>query len=188
MVNRPSFEIVVQFKNPNKSATFSSKLPIIGNLHQLGLLSHRSLQTLAQQYGSLMLLHLGSKPALIVSSADADVNFATRPKSSIPMKLFCDKDIAFGSYGEYCRQLRSICVFQLLNNKRVRSFRRVREEETSLLLEKIEQSSFPSVNLTEMLISLINDVLCCIVLGKKYSEREGEKKLRELFRDFMEIL
>ncbi|XP_059658929.1 cytochrome P450 736A117-like [Cornus florida] len=180
-------------RNPPPSP---SKLPIIGNLHQLGLLSHRSLQTLAQQYGPLMLLHLGSKPALIVSSADAareimkthDVNFATRPKSSIPMKLFYDKDVAFGSYGEYWRQLRSICVFQLLNNKRVQSFRRVREEETSLLLEKIEQSSSSSVNLTEMLISLTNDVLCRIVLGKKYSEREGERKLRELFRDFMEIL
>ncbi|XP_059655127.1 cytochrome P450 736A117-like [Cornus florida] len=172
------------------------KLPIIGNLHQLGLLPHRSLQSLAQKYGQLMLLHLGSKPALIVSSADAaqeimkthDLNFSTRPKSSIPSRLFYDKDIIFIPYGEYWRQLRSICVLHLLSNKRVESFRRVREEETSLMLEKIKQSSSSPVNLSEMLISLTNDVLCRVALGKKYSEQEGDTKLKDLFTDFSEVL
>ncbi|XP_059654600.1 3-beta-hydroxylase-like [Cornus florida] len=173
-----------------------SKLPIIGNLHQLGLSPHRSLQSLAQKYGQLMLLHFGSKPVLIVSSADAareimkthDLNFSNRPKSRIPSRLTYDKDMVFSPYGEYFKQLRSICALHLLSNKRVESFRRVREEETTLMLEKIKQSSSSPVNLTENIILLTNDILCRVALGKKYSDRvEGDIKLKELFRDFMEV-
>ncbi|XP_059655124.1 cytochrome P450 736A117-like [Cornus florida] len=181
-----------------------SKLPIIGNLHQLGLLPHHSLQSLAQKYGPLMLLHLGSKPVLIVSSADAareifkthDHAFSNRPKSSIANRLFYGKDVAFVPYGEYWRQMRSICVLQLLNNRRVQSFHTVREEETNHMMEKIKlqssssssSSSSSPVNLTEMFMSLTNDVVCRVAFGKKYSGREGGKKLKALFAEFMEVL
>src|SRR6266487_214595 len=46
------------------------RLPLLGNLHQLGLLPHRSLQNLSNKYGPLMLLYFGKVPVLVVSSAD----------------------------------------------------------------------------------------------------------------------
>ncbi|PIA50633.1 hypothetical protein AQUCO_01200085v1 [Aquilegia coerulea] len=73
-----------------------SKLPIIGNLHQLGTLPHRSLRSLSRKHGPLMLLYLGQTPALIVSSADTakeviktqDFNFCNRPRMSFAERLF----------------------------------------------------------------------------------------------------
>ncbi|XP_059657204.1 cytochrome P450 736A117-like [Cornus florida] len=177
------------------------KLPIIGNLHQLGLFPHRSLRSLAQRYGPLMLLHFGSKPVLIVSSADAareimktyDLIFSNRPKSSIAGKLLYSKDVAFAPYGEYWRQVKSICVIHLLSNKRVESFRAIREEETALMIKKIEECSSSSsccspVNLSEMFLSLTNDVVCRVALGRKYSGREGAKKFKVLLGEFLELL
>ncbi|KAI5665089.1 hypothetical protein M9H77_24412 [Catharanthus roseus] len=103
------------------------KLPIIGNFYQLGSNPHRSLQSLAQKYGLLMLLHFGTKLILVASSADIAKEIMKthefnlfEPKLSIPDRLmFKSKDVAISPYGEYWRQVRSICVLHLLNNKRV---------------------------------------------------------------------
>ncbi|CAK9140769.1 unnamed protein product [Ilex paraguariensis] len=178
------------------------KLPIIGNLHQIGLLPHRSLRALAQRYGPLMLLHLGGVPVLIVSSADAaheimkthDLIFSNRPKSSIPSRLLYDsKDIAFAPYGEYWRQVKSISVLHLLSNRRVQSFKHVREEETAIMIEKIRHkrssSSSAVVNLSEMLMVLTNDVVCRVALGRKYSGGgEGGREFKEILGGFVELL
>ncbi|XP_022864172.1 cytochrome P450 71A3-like [Olea europaea var. sylvestris] len=122
-----------------------AKLPVIGNLHQLGLHPHRSLKELSERYGPLMMLHLGSVPALIVTSADAvreivknqDLIFSSRPKLSVMHRIvYGSKDIAFARYGDHWRHVRSIGVLQLLSNKRVQSCRHIREEETVVLGKK----------------------------------------------------
>ncbi|KAH0933391.1 hypothetical protein HID58_010508 [Brassica napus] len=134
------------------------RFPLIGNLHQLGRHPHRSLCSLSQRYGPLMLLHFGRVPVLVVSSADAardvlkthDRVFASRPWTKITEKLLYNgRDVASAPYGEYWRQMKSVCVVHLLSNKMVRSFRDVREEEISLMIEKIrESSSLPQLKKT----------------------------------------
>ncbi|KAI3454396.1 hypothetical protein Pfo_011059 [Paulownia fortunei] len=172
------------------------KLPILGNLHQLGSLPHHNLQSLAKKHGPLMLLHLGNVPTLIVSSADGareimkthDLTFADRPEASVNRRLLYDcKDVSVAPYGEYWRQLKSICVLQLLSNKRVQSFHSIREEEAALLMKKIRESSC-SVNLSEMFTELTNDVVCRSAFGRKYSEGENGKKFLSLLREFLELL
>ena len=187
-------------RNTKKNSPPSpSKLPIIGNLHQLGLQPHRSLQTLAQRHGPLMLLHFGSVPILVVSSADAaeeimknqDLKFANRPKPSMFGKLMYNyKDVAMAPYGEYWRQMKSTLVLHLLSNKRVQSFHYVREEETSLMIEKIKQcyDSSSSVNLSEVFAKLTNDVICRVALGNKYGEGEGGREFKELLEELGELL
>ncbi|XP_052180736.1 cytochrome P450 736A117-like [Diospyros lotus] len=190
-------------RNPRKNLPPSPpKLPIIGNLHQLGIFPHRSLHSLALKHGPLMLLHLGSVPVLIVSSAEAaqeilktnDLAFSNRPKSTIARKILYNyKDIAFAPYGEYWRQIRSICVLELLSSKRVQSFRAVREEETALLIDKIKQSccadSSSVVNLSEILAEHTNNIVCSVALGRKYSgDVAGGQSFKELLGELVELL
>ncbi|EYU22203.1 hypothetical protein MIMGU_mgv1a021448mg [Erythranthe guttata] len=174
------------------------KLPILGNLHQLGLLPHRNLQSLAKKYGPIMLLHFGNKPTLIVSSADSareimkthDVIFSDRLESSVGKRLLYNcKDVSIAPYGEYWRQLKSICVLQLLSNKRVQSFHYIREEETALLMKRIKRE-YPtgSIDLSEMLTQFTNDVVCRSAFGKKYSAVENGKKFILLLKELLELL
>ncbi|XP_049396250.1 cytochrome P450 71A6-like [Solanum stenotomum] len=175
------------------------KLPFIGNFHQLGLQPHRSLQKLTNEFGPMMMLQFGSVQVLIASSAESasqimkiqDLGFANKPNSIIPRKLFFGpKDVAFTPYGEYWRNARSVCMLHLLNNKRVQSFSKIREEETSLLLRKINHSIDNSqvVDLTELFVTMMNDVLCRVALGRKYCDGEEGKKFKSLVIELVELL
>ncbi|XP_057535420.1 cytochrome P450 736A117-like [Amaranthus tricolor] len=183
-------------KNTPKSPP---KLPIIGNLHQLGKLPHRSLHSLSQRYGKLMLLHLGSKPTLIVSSSKFaqeilktnDIMFSNRINSYISSKFFYGgKDMSFSPYGDYWKQIRSTCVTQLLSNKKVQSLRSIREEEVGLMVKKIKNSCNLVVNLRELIMIFTNDVICLACFGKKYSHEnnEGGKNFYKLLNDAMKLL
>jgi len=174
------------------------RLPLLGNLHQLGSFPHRTLQTLAQNYGPLMLLHFGTVPVLVVSSADAarevmkthDLVFSDRPNRTMnDVLLYGSKDLASSTYGEYWRQIKSVSVLHLLSTKRVQSFRFVREEETARMMENIRQccrDSLP-VNLTDTCAAVTNDVACRVALGRRYRGREG-RGFQKLLLEFGELL
>ncbi|XWS47863.1 hypothetical protein CRYUN_Cryun13aG0022000 [Craigia yunnanensis] len=136
------------------------KLPIIGNLHNIGSHPLRSLQAFAQQFGPLMFLRFGRVHVFVVSSADAalqimktnDLSFANRPKSILSSA--------------------------------------VREEETTLAVEKIKKSSTSAlpINLSELFSMVTNNVVCRVALGRKYSVGEDGNKFKKLLREFVELL
>ncbi|KAK1399213.1 Psoralen synthase [Heracleum sosnowskyi] len=166
-------------KTPSKNLPPSPpRLPIIGNLHQIGPDPQISLRDLARKYGPVMHLKFGSVPVLVVSSADGareifkthDLVFADRPYSSVANRIFYNgRDMVFARYTEYWRQVKSTCVTQLLSVKRVQSFHNVREEEVALLLQNIENSKSKVMNLSEMLIELTGNVVCRAALGSGYN-------------------
>ncbi|XP_004295879.1 PREDICTED: cytochrome P450 71A25-like [Fragaria vesca subsp. vesca] len=196
--------------NTNSSVPPSPpKLPIIGNLHQVSSLPHRSFQTLSQRCGPVMLLHFGSRPVLVISSAEAasqvfkthDLTFSDRPKFIFFEKVSClnYKDVVTAPYGEYWRQLRSISVLNLLSNKMVRSYRAVRQDETRLLISNIlescntksssSSSSSTAFNLSDMFTRLSHNIICRVSMGRKYDdiEEEGGKVFMKLAGDLTEF-
>ncbi|XP_026439682.1 cytochrome P450 71A1-like [Papaver somniferum] len=177
---------------------FPPKLPVIGNLHQIGPLLHRSFHDLSRNYGPIMLLHLGHSPTLAVSSAEMaievlknqDLLFANRPFTVAGnVLLYGCTDIAFSPNNEYLRKIRRMCSFELLSVKRTQTFKFAREEETHIMIRKIQLSSEErnKINLSEMLLALANDIICRCTLGKKY-EKGDNKRYRELPDEVTKLL
>ncbi|XP_010676409.3 cytochrome P450 736A117 [Beta vulgaris subsp. vulgaris] len=174
------------------------KLPIIGNLHQIGPLPRQSFSSLSHQYGHVMLLHFGSKPTLVISSADVakeimkthDLLFCSRPRSLVTNKIFYGcKDMGFSPYGEHWRMMKSICVMQLLSNKKVQSYRKIREEEVGLIMEMIKKSKFSVVDLSEIIMTQTYDLICRATFGRKYSGKDEDGiDFKELLLETMELL
>ncbi|PKU76327.1 cytochrome P450 71A1 [Dendrobium catenatum] len=172
------------------------KLPLIGNLHQVGDLTHRNLWLLSQKHGPLMHLQIGHVSILVVSSSDIareilkinDFCFCSRPMLTCSNKFsYGCKDISFAPYGDYWREVRKICILQLFSTKRVSSFQSIREAEVCLLIDSISSSLSLPINLTKFVSSLTASIICRVALSKKYDQGDQEDNLLALLKE-IEIL
>ncbi|XVE52798.1 hypothetical protein DITRI_Ditri02bG0153000 [Diplodiscus trichospermus] len=162
------------------------KFPLIGNLNLLiGTQPHRCLSRLAQMYGPVMLLQLGEVSTVVISSAEAakevmkthDSIFCERPcLYAAEFITYNFQDIVFAR-GDYRRQIRKICMLELLSQKRVQSFRSIREEEVSKLVRRISSKAGLRINLKTMLYSLTPSILSRAAFGGKCRDLDAFKNL-----------
>nr|CAD1843364.1 unnamed protein product [Ananas comosus var. bracteatus] len=163
------------------------RLPVLGHLHRLGPLPHRSLRALAQAHGPIMLLHMGRAH---------DASFSGWPSSGMAHELmYGARDVAFAPYGEYWRQVRRTCVLHLLSLRRVRSLRPVREEESALMVREIARLAElgAEFNVSELVVRLTNDIVCRAAFGRKYGgggagAEGGVGAVREALAEFVRLL
>ncbi|KAL0312079.1 UNVERIFIED_CONTAM: cytochrome [Sesamum radiatum] len=158
------------------------KLPVIGHLHHLvGGLPHHALRRVAQEYGPVLYLKLGEVSAVVISSREAtkevvkvqDPACADRPESIGSKIMWYDCiDIAFSAYNEYWRQMRKICILELLSAKNVKSFGSIRQDEVSRLVKALRSSSGEAVNLTEKVFALTSSITCRAAFGNVTRDRD----------------
>ncbi|URE44770.1 cytochrome P450 [Musa troglodytarum] len=119
-------------KSARKNAPPSPpSFPIIGHLHLIAKPPlHRALAAIAAARGHVVLLRLGSRPVLLVSSAPAaeecftvhDLAFANRPRLLAAQILgYGCTTIAWSPYGPHWRNLRRISAVHLLSTGALRS-------------------------------------------------------------------
>ncbi|XP_022956391.1 cytochrome P450 71B26-like [Cucurbita moschata] len=156
------------------------KLPLLGHLHLLGSLPHRSLSQLSKKYGPVMLLQLGSVPTIVISSAAAarelfkfhDLASCSRPPLHANGRLSYNYlDMSLTPYGEHWRNVRKICMLELFSAQRVQSFQEIREEEVGRLVKSISQSSSSSspIDVSDKSYSLTANIITRVAFGSIFS-------------------
>uniref|UniRef100_A0A1J3EZ69 Cytochrome P450 83A1 n=2 Tax=Noccaea caerulescens TaxID=107243 RepID=A0A1J3EZ69_NOCCA len=164
-------------------------LPVIGNLHQLQNLNpQRFFAGWAKKYGPIFSYKIGSKTMVVISSAELakellktqDVNFADRPQHRGQEYMsYGRRDMAFHHYTPYYREIRKMGMNHLFSPTRVASFKHVREEEARTMMAKIEKAAKKSepVDISELMLTFTNSVVCRQAFGKTYNE-DGEEMKR----------
>ncbi|MCD7458692.1 hypothetical protein HAX54_038908 [Datura stramonium] len=152
-------------------------------LHMVGGLPHLVLRDLAKKYGPIMHLQLGEVSIVVVSSPDIakqilkthDLAFASRPKLlASEIGLYNCSDVAFCPYGDYWRQMRKICVLEVLSTKNVRSFSSIRRDEVLRMIEFFQSSSSGGepVNVTKRISLFTSYIICRSAFGTIFKEQD----------------
>ncbi|KAL3650896.1 hypothetical protein CASFOL_007299 [Castilleja foliolosa] len=173
-------------KSPAKSQNLPPSppgLPIIGHLHYLfGELPHHVLARLTKKFGPVLLLNLGEVSSVVISSRQAaiqvlknqDLACADRPESiGLKIMWYDYTDIAFSPYNDYWRQMRKICVIELLSAKNVKSFGSIRQDEVFAAVKSLQ--SLPcgeAVDLTKIVFAFTSAITCRAAFGKVLRDRE----------------
>nr|WMB80856.1 BX5-like protein [Lamium maculatum] len=175
--------------NPQNLPPSPPSLPVIGHLHLLGGGAVPALARLKKKYGPIISLKLGEVTAVVISSREAtkealkihDPACADRPDSTaLEIMFYSYGDIAFCPYNEYWRQMRKICILEMLSAKNVKSYGYIRAEEIDSLVESLRLSSGEAVNITENISSLTFAVTCRASFGRVL---QGHAKLIALLKE-----
>ncbi|XP_015950844.1 cytochrome P450 83B1-like [Arachis duranensis] len=188
------FFLVRNLMNPNKSKTLPpgpKGLPIIGNLYKLdNSVLHLQLWNLSKKFGPIFTLWLGFRPAIIISSPQLaeeamkiqDPKVCGRPKFVAQQRIsYNGIEMAFSPYDNCWKEIKKICVSNVLSPRRIAGYYSIRKEEVKKMMKKIQEHATSSevVNLKDPLLNLMMNLVCKIVLGRTY-EDEGPERERFL--------
>lgn len=155
-------------------------LPLLGHLHLIGRLPHRSLHELHLRYGGggggLLLLQLGRRRTLVVSTAAAaadlfknhDLAFSSRPHNAAAHKqTYGSRNVSFAPYGDHWRQAKRVVVVHLLSARRVEAFAPVRAAEAAALVSRARRAAEAgeAVELKELVYGYTNAVVTRAAAG-----------------------
>ncbi|KAI3967194.1 hypothetical protein MKX01_042779 [Papaver californicum] len=125
-------------------------LPIVGNLFQLGKKPHRSLARLAEVYGPLMSLKLGSITTVVISSSTMAKEILQKHDQSISSRIVLDV-IRIGDHHKSSmvwlpvspqwRNLRKIAHSLLFTPQRLDSYQYVRQQKFNDLISHVHQNA-----------------------------------------------
>ncbi|KAL3649211.1 Cytochrome p450 [Castilleja foliolosa] len=125
-------------------------VPIFGNWLQVGDdLNHRNLTDLAKKFGEILLLRMGQRNLVVVSSPDLakdvlhtqGVEFGSRTRNVV-FDIFTNKgqDMVFTVYGEHWRKMRRIMTVPFFTNKVVQQYRGGWEAEAAAVVEDVKKN------------------------------------------------
>jgi trans-cinnamate 4-monooxygenase len=131
-------------------------VPIFGNWLQVGDdLNHRNLSYYAKKFGEILLLRMGQRNLVVVSSPDLakevlhtqGVEFGSRTRNVV-FDIFTGKgqDMVFTVYGEHWRKMRRIMTVPFFTNKVVQQYRGGWEAEVAAVVEDVKKNPESATN------------------------------------------
>lgn len=179
--------------------------PVIGHLPLLTRkeLIHNTLGKLADAYGPIFMLRLGTKKTLIVSGWEVakecftinDKNFASRPKFAAA-KLLGYNYAMFGTspYGSHWRHIRKIVMLELLANRRLQKLQHILRSEVQSSIEKLHDLCRANKKVLVKMEAWFEDItlntIFRMVVGKRFStafEGSGGEEYHNALKDFFTL-
>eukprot|EP01018_Ginkgo_biloba_P017773 Gb_02188 [translate_table: standard] len=121
---------------------------------------------------------------------EKDAVMASRPQLAGGKHMSYDnRGLVWAPYGQYWRDLRKLCILQLLSTRRIENWKHIRIEEVSDLVEFLYRRSRDRVcvNMSSKLSELSFNIIIRMVMNKRYFGPQAEdckeaRKFKELIK------
>ncbi|KAL3527825.1 hypothetical protein ACH5RR_012481, partial [Cinchona calisaya] len=136
---------------------------------------------------------------IIISSPEAaekflktyDQIFASRPYHEGSWYVgYEQRNLTFGQYGPYWRNMRKLCIVQMLSSQKISSFQPMRKKEIDLLVKSIKSaaSDGSAVDLSAEISSLGANMSCLMIFGKKYMDKDfDDRGFRDVIHEALQL-
>ncbi|XP_043722163.1 flavonoid 3',5'-hydroxylase 2-like [Telopea speciosissima] len=172
--------------NPRRLPPGPKGWPVIGALPLLGKMPHVALFDLAQKYGPVMYLKMGTCGMVVASTPDAaraflktlDLNFSNRPPNAGATHLAYDaQDMVFADYGPRWKLLRKLSNLHMLGGKALEDWANVRGAELGHMIRAMCESSRRGepVVVPEMLTYAMANMIGQIMLSRRVFASKGDE-------------
>ncbi|KAG7468616.1 hypothetical protein MATL_G00145030 [Megalops atlanticus] len=158
-------------------------VPVFGNLLQLNLINPiNDLQKLAERYGKVFSLYIGSRPAVVVSGVQAmkealvtrSVEFAGRPQDLMINHITKSKGVILANYGPGWTEHRRFALMTLRNfGLGKHSMEERILGETRHISSCLEKNAGKSMVPHHLFSNATSDIICSVIFGSRY-EHEDE--------------
>nr|GMD56475.1 cytochrome P450 84A1-like [Ipomoea batatas] len=169
--------------------------PLIGNMNLMDHYSHRGLAKLAEQYGGLLHLKMGSLHMVVVSGPDEarqvlqtqDNIFSNRPANVAISYLTYDRaDMAFAHYGPFWRQMRKLCVVKLFSRRRAESWASVCDEVNNAV-RAVAMNCGSALNIGELIFGLTQNITYRAAFGSSPTSGQGQDNFINILQEFSKL-
>ncbi|PNX83457.1 isoflavone 2'-hydroxylase-like protein, partial [Trifolium pratense] len=166
------------------------------NIHNIDLPLHRSLQNLAQKYGNIFTLWLGSRRVVIISSqtlvqqclSKHDIVLSNRARFLTGKHLFYNySSLLSAPHGDYSRNIRRVITNDVLSTERLKSFAEMRRKETLKFITKLAKDTcegFTCVELRTRLTNMTFEIMTRMIVG----DANEMKKFKDMIDEMMPLL
>lgn len=169
-------------------------LPLVGSLLSLSPDLHVYFTKLAEAYGPIYRIRLGSKLSVVVSSPalarevlrDNDLAMANHDVTAIvTVFTYGGNDMAFNPVGPTWRLLRRICVQEMLNPASLDAVYGLRRREMRATIHNLRASAGKEVQVGTQLFATVLNVIMSMLWGGTV---EDEEERRRVGKEFMELV
>ncbi|MED6194486.1 hypothetical protein PIB30_029006 [Stylosanthes scabra] len=209
-----SFKVGHHHNKHNKEPpTVDGAWPILGHLPLLhGSTSsqplHKALGAIADEYGPLFTMKLGSRKVVVLSNSEMakecftknDFFVSSRPNLvSFENVGYNGAMFGFAPYGSYWRELRKVVNLELLSNQRIEQLSHVRVSELQASMKELHsvwstqknESGYVLVDIKQWFRELIFNIVLRMIIGKRLfgtMDLESEVKAKKCLKVITEFL
>ncbi|KAI3774368.1 hypothetical protein L1987_48920 [Smallanthus sonchifolius] len=173
------------------------KLPIIGNLHQVGDRPHVSFAKLAQKFGPLISLQFGKQIVVVASSPEAAMGILKTQDRLLSSRIvptafqqasLIPHSLIWSECNPTWKSLRTLCRAELFSAKALEAHSRLRQEKLGNLLDFLRSKQGQVIDTEDVVFTTLFNTLSSIIFGKDLLDFKDEHGTQDELKESLRTI